>query len=553
MSRPHMRWIGVALGILALALPVQAQNVLTIRVESLDALLADVDTVAVALGRDPGSARALVQRVADQLGLGSLDRIDGAKPLVVALPLQGMMLGDQGFVGAFPVADVEATIAAMKSGKQGVFVDENGLIHVPMGEAPELLLLPSKGYLLYGHNPNLIGGFDPTELLSGAHLPRGTIAAEFNADPLRAMIGMGMEGARQALAGVIAQGAEKGGRALDAETTAALANTIVGWAAALVDNTRSIQLSLQVSDKHLVVHNRYLPVEGSTLAALLQTQKGGMPEVARLLDGNGASMTMVANVNLTDEATAALAGFMQGYGALLQSVLSGNTEMGPLAGLMPTLMEQSTGMLKCMRGDLAQVMDTTADGLRYALVSGLRDTQECRTLDQTVGKILSAHPEALGETMTHSPGALAHRGVEAAKIRVNAGEMFGADGWESYLATTAGVWINAGGRDGDETMRTLIDRVKDSKRGRGIDAAVFEPFKVTAGVYFTIDPGKFFSGFEDDEFGRVFRRLGSLTSALEFRPDAMALEFAIETGGLSALADMARRATGKPADHHDGD
>ena len=134
MSRLHTRWIVIALTIAALALPVQAQNVLTIRVESLDALLADVDTVAVALGQEPGSAEGLVQMVAGQIGLSDLSMIDGKNPLVVALPLEGMMLGEQGFVGAFPVADVDAAVEAMKASKEGVTVDENGLVHIPTGE-----------------------------------------------------------------------------------------------------------------------------------------------------------------------------------------------------------------------------------------------------------------------------------------------------------------------------------------------------------------------------------------------------------------------------------
>ena len=56
MSRSITRWVGVTLAVFALVLPIQAQNVLTIRVESFEALLDDVDTIAVALGQPKGSA-----------------------------------------------------------------------------------------------------------------------------------------------------------------------------------------------------------------------------------------------------------------------------------------------------------------------------------------------------------------------------------------------------------------------------------------------------------------------------------------------------------------
>ena len=69
MSRRCTRWLIAALSVIALALPVHAQNILTVRVESVDALVEDIDTVAVALGQEPGTGEQLLQMAGSLLGM----------------------------------------------------------------------------------------------------------------------------------------------------------------------------------------------------------------------------------------------------------------------------------------------------------------------------------------------------------------------------------------------------------------------------------------------------------------------------------------------------
>jgi len=573
MSRSIARWIGVALAVFALVLPIQAQNVLTIRVDSFESLVDDVDAIAVALGQPKGSADGWLQMAQGALGMPQFDWVDKKSPFVLALPLEGMMLGQNGFVGALPVSDVDAAVSAMKSAVEGVEVDENGLIHVPTGEQSEMVLLPKNGYLVFGQNPNLVGGFDPTELLSGAHLPPGTIAAEFNVDSMRAMIGMAMQGARQNIAATIAQKAEEQGEALDAESAAAVANMGIEWVEALVANTRSVQLALELTDSHLIVHNHYLPVSGSALEGFLRAQKGGMPDVARLLDGEDSSMTLVGNVTWTDEAIAAFEGLMNGYATLVQDVMAKNEElgeMGALAELMPQIMDQYGSMWKCMRGDIAQVVHLS-DGLQFTQVSGIRDSEECGDLDQRVLDMTSELPEELSEIFTISPNGLTHRGVTALEYGMDFGKfgdlsdeegveeamtmlngMFGEDGFKTYMALSDGYWISSGGAGADVSMRRLIDRIKDKKRGGGIDETAFEPFTVGAGLYFMMDFGRFFGGLsgflpesadtaEIAELQEVFGALGAMTGGVDFQRDALGLKFAMPTAGLSKIGEMAQR------------
>ncbi len=582
MSRSIARWIGVTLAIFALVLPIQAQNVLTIRVESIESLLDDVDTIAVALGQPKGSAEGWLQMAQGALGMPQFDWVDTKHPVVLALPLQGMMLGQNGFVGALPVADVDAAIAAMKSAVEGVEIDENGLIHVPTGEGSELLLLPTNGYLVFGQNANLVGGFDPTGLLSGVDLPPGTIAVEFNVDSMRAMIEMAMQGARQQIAGAIAKGAEQGGESMDAESAVAASGMAIEWLEALIANTRSVQLGLEVTDSHLIIHNHYLPTAGSTLEGFLRAQKGGMPDVARLLDDENSSMTVVGNVTWTDEATAAFEGLMDGYSSMLQSVLANNEdlgEMGPLADLLPGMMDQYASLWKCMRGDLAQVVHTSG-GLQFTQVSGIRDSEECGDLGQMILNMVSGFPEAVSEVFTISPDGLTHRGVTAIGYGIDIGKfvklqdeegaaevtkmlngMFGEDGFKTYMAQADGYWISSGGAGADESMRLMIERIKDKKKGDGIDESVFEPFTVGAGLYFMMDFGRFFGGFsqflpEGDDMAElaqiqeVLGALGAMTGGIDFQRDALGLKFAMPTAGLSTIAEMARR---KAADEIDDD
>ncbi len=580
MSRSIARFIGAMLAICALVLPIQAQNVLTVRVESLEALLDDVDTIAVALGQPKGSAENWLQMAQGALGLPQFDWIDKKSPVVLALPLEGLMLGQNGFVGALPVADIDAAIAAMKSAVEGVEVDENGLIHVPTGDQSETLFLPSNGYLVFGRNANLVGGFDPADLLSGAQLPPGTIAAEFNVDSMRAMIGMAVQGVRQQIAAGIASGAQDGGAALDEETVAAATDTVVGWIQALVANTRGIQLALEVTDNHLIIHNHYLPVSGSTLEGFLQAQKGGMPDIAQLLDDENATMAMVGNVVWTDEASAVLEDFMKGYMTLMQNAAAGNEEYAALglSEFMPTIMDQYAIVMKCMRGDMAQVLDMS-DGIRFTQVAGLRDSDDCRDFNQQLLDMAAGLPEALSDLISFSADGLTHRGVTALSYGFDLREfvnipndegfkeamaivdgLFGEGGFTAYMAQTDGNLIATGGAGADASLRRVIDRIKDKKSGSGIDAAVFEPFDVGAGFYFMLNFGRMLDGIgkvlpqeasdsgELAEMQEIFHALGAMTGGLDLRRDALAVKLALPTAGLSTIAEMTQRKAAAEAD-----
>jgi len=582
MSRSIARWTGVAIAIVALTLPIQAQYVLTVRVESFESLLDDVDTIAVALGQPKGSAENWLNMAQGALGMPQFDWVDKKSPVVLALPLEGMMLGQNGFVGALPVADVDAAIAALKSAVEGVEVDENGLIHVPTGEESETLLLPSNGYLVFGQNANLVGGFDPTGLLSGAQLPPGTIAAEFNVDSVRAMIGMAMQGARQQIAAGIAEG----GQDVDQETVNAVTDTIIGWVQALVANTRSVQLALEVTDSHLIVHNHYLPVSGSTLEGFLRAQEGGMPGIARLLDDDDSTMTMVGNVTWTDETTAAFEDFMEGYLTLLTSSMEGNEELaklGSLSEFLPAMMNQYADMLKCMRGDMAQVLEMS-DGIRFTQVAGVSDSDDCRNFNQRVLDMAAELPEALSDLLSFSSDGLTHRGVTAlsygfdlrkfvnmpndegfAEVMAMMDGLFGEGGFTAYMAQIDGHLVATGGAGGDASLRQVIDRIKDKKSGDGIDEAVFAPFDVGAGFYFMMDFGRMLDGIakvlpeevadtgELAEVRELFSALGAMTGGLDLQRDALALKLAMPTAGLSTIAEMAQREAAEKAHAHDGD
>jgi hypothetical protein len=598
MSRCFVRCLGIALAIWALALPVQAQNVLSIRVENLDDLTADIDSIAAALGEEEGAGEGLLAMAQSMLGLPNLDWVDRKNPLVLALPLEGLMLGDQGFVGAFPVSDPDAAIEALKASGQEITTDEDGLIHMPLGGDQEIVMVSSKGYLHLGRNPSLVGGFDPVDLLAGANLPPGTVAAEFNVDSMRAMIGMGLQGARQQIGTVLAQAAEEGGEEIDAEAAAQASNLVVNWIETLIANTRSIQLSLEVSGSHLVVHNRYLPVAGSGLQAFLREQKGGMPDLARLVDGKDASMVLVANMTWTDEAIAAMNGFMEDYATLIQSSVLKQAGDNPIADMIPTLMKQYSTLWQCQRGDMAQVMDMS-DGMRFVQVSGLKGGDKCGAMDQMTADIVASLPEELQEMFSFSHQAWRHKGVPVSTFTMDIGDLFmsqaaetarasrgedvsveqveeqlqevdalmkglfGENGFEMYMGGVDNVWIGTGGAGGDAAMKAVIDRVKGGKRGQGIDPAVFAPFKVRAGAYFAMDFGKFFAGVgellpeaEADEIAeiqQVFEALGAMTGALEFQTDALALKLALSTAGLGTVTDMIREErTPKAHDDHGG-
>ena len=297
------------------------------------------------------------------------------------------------------------------------------------------------------------------------------------------MIGMAVQGVRQQIAAGITAAAGDGGEAVDEETVAAVTDTVVGWLQDLVANTRSVQLALEVTDNHLIVHNHYLPVSGSTLEGFLQAQKGGMPDIARLLDDENAAMTMVGNVTWTDEATAALEDFMKGYATLMQSAAASNEDYAALgfSEFMPSMVDQYAGMMKCLRGDMAQVLDMS-DGLQFTQVAGLRDSEDCRDFNQQVLDMAAELPEALSDLISFSADGPKHRGVTALSYGFDLRKfvnmpndegfneamamiegLFGEDGFTAYLAQTDGHVIATGGAGADASLERVIDRIKDKK------------------------------------------------------------------------------------------
>jgi hypothetical protein len=294
-------------------------------------------------------------------------------------------------------------------------------------------------------------------------------------------------------------------------------------------------------------------------------------------------------VTWTDEATAAFEGFMEGYISLLSSSMAGNAalaELGDFAEIMPTMMSQYAGMMKCMRGDIAQVFDMS-DGIRFTQVVGIRNSDDCNDFNQRVLDMAAGLPEAFSDLVSFSADGLTHRGVTALEYGFDPSKfvnlpdeegtaegmaiitgILGEDGFKSYMAQADGHWVATGGVGADASFKTLIDRIKDKKSGGGIDEAVFSPFTVGAGFYMMLDFGRLLGGIgkflpeeaadsgELAEVQELFNALGAMTAGLELQRDALGVKFAMSTAGLSTIAEMAQREAAEEADdddEHDGE
>ncbi len=148
--------------------------------------------------------------------------------------------------------------------------------------------------------------------------------------------------------------------------------------------------------------------------------------------------------------------------------------------------------------------------------------------------------------------------------------LFGEGGFTAYMAQAGDYWVATGGAGADESLRGLIDRVKDKKSAGGIDASTFAPFDVGSGLYVMFDFGRMVGAIskvlpdgaaEQDDMAEVqelLDALGAITGGLDLRHDALALKFAMSTSGLTSIAEMVQRENaaaaeaGKPEDGGSG-
>ncbi len=157
-----------------------ARPLAQVRLSSLQAVLADVTTVASAAGR-PVRGEDLLAELLEPFGLRELSALDATRPVVAALPLEGMLLQQRGVVLALPVAAAGPLYEVLagdfasrgRDGELEVFSDAGG---------PVLYARERDGYVVAGHTRQLVADFDLAGIAAPLDGPPGSVVAELDLD-----------------------------------------------------------------------------------------------------------------------------------------------------------------------------------------------------------------------------------------------------------------------------------------------------------------------------------------------------------------------------------
>lgn len=500
--------------VLVVILPVQAQTVVRLRMESLDGVLADLGTVSRAAGTElpPDAALAML---AANLGVPDLGMVDRGRPVVVAFPVEGLMLGMRGAVAALPVSDPAAAIEAL----EGRFEhhEQQGEVHV-FGDVggPSLHVATRDDYLLATGVPELLASFDLGQALARGDLPPGNLSADVLLDPLQPMVQMGLAAAQQQLAAAGQEPDSGEEPALDPEVVTSMLAWYGNVLGDLFANVERLQLAVQVGDDHLLLRKRLVPKPGSTLADLVAAQTGGLPDAARLLDP-GAPVVVAGQFVLTPAFRTAMRAFLQSYFEMMTGVTSGLSESGAAEQARATL-ELWTGgpdpllarSVDCMQGDYAAQFDLTpGTGMSVVAVQGHEAGDRCRDL---LSDVLRGSGEAMRAlspvSVTVTREAVRHAGLVADRMEwtltpaaetsdAEAEEameaLFGGKVLRIYMASTDDLWVSVMGGDAEARFRTLAEQLERNGSGEGLRDDFVAPIETGPGFFGRVDLGALLS------------------------------------------------------------
>ncbi len=423
-----------------------AAPLVTLRVTSLNAALSDVETVSKSTGQ-PKTRKELLAQIAASLGVPDLAFLDLDRPLAVAFPFEGFALGAKGFVVVVPVKDAAAALKAL--GKSFPTHTKEGAIDLFRGApkpqpdgtaaAETYAVAVRKQVLVMGQSIDLVKSFDEASALSGAGLPKGSVALAVQIEPIAPMLKMGLLVAKQKLTetqpaadadasgGAGADGSaeaeddgsgegdddgtaeeaepapekpapekpapensapekstpekpapEKPALKFDAEAMRPFLDMYLNVISDALDNMSAFQLAFEVKDRRLVIHERVLPKAQSTLAEFVAAQReAGVPAIGSLVPGD-AAFVAAGRVAATPASRAYMNALAGGWVTVMKSLFARQFSANQQA-----LDEMFAGMadverlLACQRGDLAFALDFGPAGMRMLEVLGVTPDEGC--------------------------------------------------------------------------------------------------------------------------------------------------------------------------------
>jgi len=567
----------VVLIALGLATTGSTQELGVLRAQSLNRAFDSIEAISQAAGK-PVNRQTMMGMATGMLGIDPGEFLDMERPVAVVLPVEGMMLKQNGIVASVPVTNATAAVEALAALFPNHTVD--GSFHTfANDQGATLYLLENGDYLRLGGNSDLVNRFDP---LSGA-VGASALSFEIFLEPISPMIAAGLQAAKAQVESTMATAAEQGTQEMpyDPEAMVPVLDMYIDGAQSVVANTSSLRMTLDVEEGFVRFTESLVPKKDSTFAAFVAAQQDGLPDLAKIVDPE-AAMVMAGTITLTDDSREGLKRFIDRYMSLLDTMFTGAAKQ---AGATETEAEQQqapaepgfwqeymTAMgpladrwIDCLRGDMAMSFDLP-EGQPFSFVEafGMNDGEACSSLldemMERLGSVL-ADSDQLSSVFSVSDGPRVSGAssmlmtIDMPKILELSGQptdpkadelikqLYG-EKMTAAMATVGDIVLATGGNDAGDRLLGLAANVKGPER-----LPSFAPLKDGPGLFMVIHLGRFMTGImsaiPDDEIEMsgaaavLNGKAGRIPMGLLFHDHAATFEAAVPLETIEAFAAIA--------------
>ncbi|MDQ7087073.1 MAG: hypothetical protein Q9Q13_04085 [Acidobacteriota bacterium] len=401
-----------------------------------------------------------------------LDQVDFDRPLVFVMPIEGMLLQDQGVVAVVPVRNADLALAKLIEGVEGA-TTQGAITALPVTEEKTVYVQPAKGYLMAAFNRRIAEDARVEDLLDDGLSPPGNISATIQIAPIAPMVQMGLMQV-QAMAEEPSRRETQGDDAAGTQATIPSLATYGGLISDALANVATIKLSLELNGDDVLFHHWVVPKTGSSLEAFISAQRATWPKIARFADPS-APVVIVSSVTLTDAARAAFirwtATQTRGRMRPTQQADGDNPAPSPMA-LFQSFSRLGT---QCSRGDGAASIHLDGSRVpRVAGVQGLLDSEKCRDLPAALARAFG--PSA--ESFTHGHLEAWQNSFPLSLAGPGAPDRQGGTAPSGEVPMAAGLLddllLTVLGDDAAQALKALADRI-ESQKGPGVVPADFAP------------------------------------------------------------------------------
>lgn len=461
-----------------------AQDLAVLRAESLNTVIDGVEAISSAAGQDV-SREMIMGMASGVFGRDPSEVLDLDRPVVIVMPLAGMMLQEEGAVAAVPVKDATAAMEAMAAHFASHTVD--GELHTFSNDlGSNVYLIETDGYLKLGSNADLVVSTDPlagkatgSDLALDLFLEPIAPMIEANLDSAKAMIESSLESSESAQQDM----------PYDPETMSSILDYYLDAVRYILANASKFRLALDVDDGYVKLTKALFAKPESSLAAFVSAQKGGLPKIAKLADSKSA-WYMAGQITFDDENKQALKLLVDSYIELMSTMFkqSGTTEADAQSEgsafwneYMSAMGQFTDRWVECLRGDMVASFDfPPGEPFTFTEVFGMNEGDSCSQLvaemgdqlitsieasDHLSGTITAEKGPKIGDTksllftfdmmkMVEEMGQSIDSQSETAMKAIYGETMTGA------VSTAGDLVFAAGGQDATDSLRALVEASK---------------------------------------------------------------------------------------------